>query len=542
MTASNPLPKHNASSIFLIFLVTLVFVVAIGFLLIVVNGNIIKHQYMKLIGVINSETHLQIQIVEYKPGWFCSHAKLYIPMDDKLALSYPNRANSLLSNHGLTLEQDITHGPVLFDSLHKTYAFAPAFIRSHMVFTNADHQSILTLAKLDTLVTFQNEYFTQFMIPKFKNTSSNEPLSFEGLKGKMFFNVSDSHIKRFRLDITSGSFDFKSDGIVLAIGSGQTNADFKQSPMDEWDGVHHVELASITYHLNNQRYQLTKLNYASHYKIIKDNNYTHLMNGDIATLSFPDISFNSISFASSIENIDPRPLNELTSQSAGHISLSQLNQWIPALIKQNTVLSGKLEANSSFGKLAITEKAIWPQNIALPTTLESILQQVSVSVNVRMSVNLLNKLISIIGREMDASFQALPQTIVTPGQQLDQSIDKLVADNKISTFAGSQLKDFQKTKPSVDNYYSYVDHLLVMKEINSDVGAWLKNQYQGMYQAQASPTVSAPLPPKSYEQHANETIADAIQKGYIIQDQNDYLSTIVIDRGVVKLNGKVLGN
>lgn len=477
MSASNSTPGQKKSSFLLVFCVVIVFIIAIGFLLVITNSKMIKDQYYNAIAVLNAESNLQIQIVEYQPGYLCSHAQIFIPFNNPFFTHLPPKFNSFLS--GILLDQTITHGPWLYDASRKSHLFAPAFIQSNVYVVYAN-QTKLEITQLDTLVTYQNEYFTHINVPQLNIPLPHGQLSWGGLNGLIFFNIQNDRLKRFRSDINVGLFNLQGDQLQLSIESIKNNTDFKQNPLDHWNGEHDVALPHIMLVDNTGQYRLDNLDYHSEYHIIENDSYTHLIKGNIAQLATPEITFSPVNFSLNVQNLNAKTLDQLVAVfNMPNYDSNAVNAMTPLLIKQDTILSTQAEINSSLGAFSLHEKAYWPPNTPLPVTIDNVIQQGVAEIDIRISIALLNQLITIFSKHINDPMvnqpAAQPQTITPPS----------------STTAGTPV------------------------------------------------AVSKPLPPPpTFEQNIQDMIARGIKLGYILQEQNDYVTTLTFDHGILKINGK----
>src|SRR5262249_40116401 len=109
-------------------------ILLIFFLLIIICGLLpwaigyyFKLNYLQLIANVNNSRKVKIKLTEYHLGWLRSHAVLHIEFYNPTSnISFNNLPFNLTDLTTITLEQNISHGPIIYGKATGTLKVAIA--------------------------------------------------------------------------------------------------------------------------------------------------------------------------------------------------------------------------------------------------------------------------------------------------------------------------------------------------------------------------------------------------------------------------------
>src|SRR6266496_3821808 len=103
-------------------IILLIFLVVIAAAIPFVDGYLYKKEFISVVSSMAeryNDKSLKVEIVEYNLGWLHSTAKTHVTSTDPETLKY--------MPEGVTIDNEISHGPFVYDSANDQYRFACAY-------------------------------------------------------------------------------------------------------------------------------------------------------------------------------------------------------------------------------------------------------------------------------------------------------------------------------------------------------------------------------------------------------------------------------
>lgn len=529
-----------------------------------IDGCLFKSNYMDMIAVVNlnaenNNNPIKLEVTEYHVGWLHSHAKIRVVPSNKEAVNY--------FPQGITTEDEISHGPIVYDRDQNKYTLAFALVTSgiylpqelsQMIFDKAQNQAIVTT---QTLVTFNNEWQHRTKIP---------PLTLKGI-GRLQIQDSNS-ISRFKIENNSikeldlkgvlGAISFQgetSNPIIPTIAiqpiSAMQNSILQ--PIGLWNSRVKISMPGISVKWSNgTTFIINNLEFDSERGIGSNNLYNVNAKLFIKEIQFPSDLISSVSSLNInllVNNLNPNGLNEYRNFIKSHPASAYNNNdskillnIYPKIITATTTFNMDIAFNSSLGAFSLKSKAINQPNVSAPTTVSDLLDNIGWEANLRIAAPMLNKLIEISVMKMQATVnQARISGSMVENQNaptanvLQQQVAVLLKQGKISLPDSIQVLDLATQKLSVDSFSAKLSPALP-----PDVSAVIIQAYKTVLatSTQTSTQVAkpSPQPQQNPAEKAQQMIDSWVQQGYFTREGNDYLTTITTGGGVFKMNGKVL--
>lgn len=536
-------------------------------------GSSYKQHFFDLITTINqSNMRVKINVLEYHQGWLSS--------DAKLSVQAVNTAEPNTNEYGsVTVTQHIIHGPLLTDPVTNQFVFARAMLNSQ-IFLPEPINSFLTgqagvsLFQMNTIANFDDSYTSHVSSPPMNTkTPDGGKISFKGITGTSRIDTKDNKINIIKSTLNigeiagtnaQGSFATKP---IFVIYNVQRNA------IDLWDGTYNLSLAGFNVNsIDNGNYSFKD------FKIIDDfgmdssqmyNNKLQISLGNVVATDMTVVNQANLNIA----------INKLNSQALanflawaykvqtqdGHtqIQMSQFNDYAARIFTPATTITENILVNTVLGNFVSDGQVYWQGEIK---TLDDVQNNANFKVNIRVAIALVDKIIDLSSPSQPTDLQGetvsqTEQTANTPPVDLDglqKQIDAWSTQSLISASVGIQLKDIVKSKVASDVFAANMDQFVLRKDLPDTLASQLKVEYSSIVDKGKKPvagmpgalTNMPPTPPKPVVQAApqpaapksaadakKQMIQDYLKQGYIKQDNNDYITTITRENGVIKVNG-----
>jgi uncharacterized protein YdgA (DUF945 family) len=544
-----------------------------------IDGYLFKQHYINFLNSLATEKQSKIKVLEYHLGWLSSTARISMePIDLNVELGGSTPA--MQSQMNVTfLNQTIKHGPYVFDDAQGMWTFARAIIQSHItlpaivksIMTSQDSQADV---RMNTVVTLSGNYLSQFSSAPFTVMPILPgKMIWQGMKGNINLFVSNNQVTQAagHIDLGAVNAQFDTNAIVW---SGMTyQYDMSAQNNGLWVGKQSIALPEFSMSKSGMviiGVRGINLDFSS--DIGTNKYYNVVMQASLNSLVTADISIGPSTLKLSLEHFNLKGMADFIRVSRG-VSKTMLAThgqqrpemagFLPKAITPITVINESATIVTSSGKLGSTGQIFWPKNMALPTTLEDVIANAGMKMNLRISTTLVNRLIDTYyhhqqGDAASASEKTAQLSEPTEAGLLAQ-VDVWTSQNQIPLDVSFQIKDFIKRHLSQEVFAANVDPFVTRKEISAEIVDQLKQKYAVLHPEPTPPVPGAaataaitPTPPPppvvtqvkqvSPADGMRNIVAEWVKMGCLIQDEEDYVTTITYEQGVLKCNGVLFNN
>lgn len=540
--------------ILLLLFIFIALLFAIPFL----DGYFFKSTFIKQISAIENKS-FKIEIEKYDLGWLSSDVKLNI---------IPRQKNKVLSNN-FTIDGHISHGPLAYDDLAKTYVFAFAAIsgKFHLpsefqkLFASQGNNQLWMISQ--TKVNFNNvwEQTVSFPAQVIPNIGTIEITNSNSIYQ---FMMKNNIVTQWNVNGESGAIHLRADAnnilipdasvrpftfnqISIRQPNGLWNSDSKLSTPNialKWKqgdsiSINNLSMNSVSgVDLNN----LYNYNYAlSTGKIEVQNKWISAFSPLTAKLNF---TLNNLSPAGLSDYYDFIGKSGVTgSTEQERLMLNKLNKWSNIFTVTST-MNINMIINTSLGASSAQLKYSLKPGMDVPHTVDEAKKSMLVEVNTRIAAPLLNKIIEMKFAEKNAAVKKQIDDLQVKQQsnKIDQtSIETTAVDllrqGKISLQLSMSVIDMAHKNISMNEFTQDVN-----AGTSPETAALLIQAYKNTLPDEATTQLIAsqnalPTPQQSVDE-TQKVIDQWIQQGYLMRDNNDYISTIIYDGGILKMNNK----
>lgn len=568
-----------------IFIIALVIFISVG-LVPWIDGTIFKKNYLNMVEAINHYHHVKIEVLNYQQGWFTSSAKIRVtPLSGSAQQPSPFVSFIIINS--------ISHGPLVTDKAKNSLTFAYASIQSLVHFPvefAAFNKGPLNPIEINTIFSFNHEWLNQFTIPSLALTlPGSGKLMWQGLSGNVDFHVVNKQITQSHIDMQVGALSLDGNNENSVVSTANIQAFSYQSEAWRqadglWKGNTTLSLPGVKVirpdgsNIEASQFKLIssvdgQSAAAYQFNLQIGMQKLHVPNDIIADVS----DFNLSLIVNNVNMQVARELQNLIAslQTNGESDTQQAYlALLPHLINANTTVNQKLTMNTPLGRLLSTVNVSWPANTPMPATLSDMASKTSMTINIRAASTLIDKLIESFDKLMSAYSSSVkppqqqPVTPVAPQPAPAVATDsknaynllvaQLLQQGEITLPQSLELIGFFDAHNTAQQYAENIDKM----GLQANTVMLLKQQYQFALNKMATATtqnppvpataptptptpVATPVPVSVSPQQSEEAllkqqIADWIQQGFIIRDNNDYVISITHENGVTTVNGKAL--
>lgn len=553
-----------------------------------ITGYYFKQQYVDLITAYNAKHPGRITIVDYQTGWFSSNAKLIINPISAEDLSPQAQGNlsaatEFLKNTALTLDQHISHGPLVNDPISHTLTFALASIQTTLHLSEKVETLLFGATKpngigaISVLAALKHEWIYRVQLfPMDLSFMSMDKTHWEGIEGTISFKTNaDDTATQISSKLIFGSLNIAvqeaEEKLELALMPITQNGNWSYSPIGLWIGDADITLPGATFKINNAlHYGMEKLLLVGNSNI-KGNMYNLASTLTINNLTLTDYAVPSISFFQyklAFNNLNAMELVHFTTAIQATQNkpnpqdeiMTVYQTVLPRVITPSSTVNVDINMNTSLGALMAKGNALWPANIALPNTMEDAGKNVHGKMDMRIAIPLANAFIDqAVNIMADHAIQQMPAvptvTTITPETPADVNKDAL--KNKLMLFmqngqlplpAAIQIMSLYDAHASPDAFTANVKQLRLAPPVEADIIQLYTQLATAPQPATPAPAVPTTVQPQLSQSQLQKDLSDSlkdqvnqlIQQGYLIKDGNDYIATLTYENNVFKINNKDL--
>lgn len=517
-----------------------------------VHGILFKRNYVNFIQIINQENIAKIEILEYNLGWLTSHAKIRIlPVLPKNS-QHASLPMNMVMMYNLVLDENISHGPFVYDKIQNKYSIALGSIQSAFHFPTIEtmvfgQEKAEGLIQINTLSTYDGTWKNQIMIP---SLTSMKPgigkVTWQGLNGNFTITVKDNLIKTMESHLTMGALLIESENPIVPQVNLQAityDNNMIRQPLDLWTGNTTISLPFIS--LTQQEgpsFTMQKAMLTSSVGI-NANMYFGKADASVQTFEMQNIDLPPISpftFSLSINNLSAQGLANYIQYIKSKPNffkddMKNVESLMTKVFTPTSNLNGVISLNTALGASTDTIKISFKTNSPSPTSLNDLMMNLIFEMDMRTAAPLLEKWLEIYIQKHTPP-QSPSQVSAPVTEYIDsfkQQVAELLREGRISLPISLQLIDFDDQNLSAPAFSEKIGSL----GLPPDVSDILNKQYQTKLATQTTPATK-PVSLTNAEK-AQMMINAWIQQGFIVRDGNDYLIKINVVDGVMQINGSV---
>lgn len=520
-----------------------------------VVGICFKKNFYELVRALNADNRIKVEVLNYTQGWLHSDAKIRVTEaggESPMGMFYQ-----------FTIDKKITHGPLVINPITHSLTFAYGSIDSTVHVSDATEMQLLGgktqtgIIQIATLAGFGGHWHNQIHVP----TLSMPVMMFgnliwNGLNGEIDFVVHKDRIKKFHTDIQINDVSMQGQNPFIAqinIAPGHYKSDARQGEQGVWDGnsaltfpsivvrrtdgssvsVENMELTS-TFNVTNKTF------YNIHWSIAAKNIKTpSTILPNVSSFNLA-LAFNDFSVPGLINFIQ-----YMKSQHSEIMNTTELQAYSNQLLQvftPTTTMNADIALMTPTGSFTLNGKVYWPSDKPLPKTLQDWIANENANVNIRATIALVDQIIASYAATLPAPVAPPVQTTptTTGGDDVyNKQVAQLMEQGKISLTLSIQVMELESHHLAPSDFAAGIDKLAIAP----DVSLQLKQLYQILLNNK-SITVAPVLvaTPLNNAQRLQQQISALLAKGLIKKDNNDYVTTITREAGIVKINGIVYNN
>lgn len=522
-----------------------------------IMGLYFKEQFQNLILAMNQEGRVKIEILEYHTGWLSSDIKLN-------AVAQPAKiAAKDIAPIKIVLNEKIIHGPVIYDRDKQSFILATAKIDSYLhlppemenfLFNHKPTQGVLHFT---SIATFDNHWLNHVSIPAINLQLPQGNLSWQGLNGHSDITIINNQISSVQSQFEIGLLSAQGNQPPLQLNVQPISLSYNGllHPVGLWVGSFKMSVPNVKFKnpegndINLENFNISTKNDVIANKLYNANEQITLQKLEIPSQPIPLISPANLMLAA--YNFNAQGVIDLANfmkkSESTDISNTDFRKQLLFLLTKTVTPTTVIQSDASFttpmGSFLLNGKASgFPVNA---NSIDDILQNSQIQANVRIAIPLAKKL-------LETYFQALlikntppdsnnPATVtqVTPINQtttqqnveaFNEKVAGLMREGKITLPISIQVMTLSNQNLTLDQFAAGLDKFNLPADIKSE----LTQTYSQLLSQQQVQTVQTELPTSTSDQ----AIAEWINKGYLVQDQNDYVISITRDASGLKVNGK----
>lgn len=548
-----------------------VFIVAILIISPLITGIYFERNYNKMLTFYNSSQQVHLEMNNYKRGWLSSDATISIEVInpqltetlEKMGVSAKDIPKKYI------LDQHIQHGPIIYrhlEGLPSIFGFAAVHntLRLSQEVNNffgmlGVNANLLQLG--NDLITFNGNYFKHFKITSLNTLypKSDIRIKLNELEGNIWIRPFP---QRFFGHINFYGVRVEEQQDSISIPSVKLQFDQKDGLQHFWVGNQSLQIPEITWRESGKE---TLSILGIHFNGFAEETTGMLKSNrriDINTMRMDNNLLGPLHVQLSVNKLNVKAISDLINAyqqilQRGELYQSQLQRkmyaMLPAIIiPGSTIKLDLLDINMPEGRFKMDGELIWElNNTSLPDDLSELVQAADARINLRISKDLMGKWIDFAsnfslfnqaGPEMRNAYREARIEMYYIMQQNNLMVIQLVQDQLLSEKAALHLMTLQKKMVSVEEYNKEIQILLLGKSIKLWTSYYLSYLYAEMQGPLMTFTALMKQNQKATQQGMRGQLAEWLKAGYIKQEKNDYVVSILQGKSGVKINEKMLGN
>lgn len=517
-------------------------------------GFIFKQRYYHFVDLLNKESGVKIEILQYHEGWLNSHAKVRISLLTSALTNLPDI--SLTAPISFDVDANIIHGPIIIDMRHGIVETGYAKINSTVLinkpetnmpvsFNSSGDIEIATVAELD------GDWRGAIHVPSlsaamsdFLRVVSNE------INGNFRVIIRDDQIRHVLVQARLGAMilsDFPSSYPVRKIRLEALDYiyDTVHDNLGLWSGTTSMSTKGLDVQLENgSRYIFNGLNLNSKFGVsgVTFYNTTIGLNADLIktpsailpVVSDLHVSLSADNFSAEGMQSYIKFFRNKTPEAIKKVDLKTAESLMVHTIMPTSKLTSETSMNTSLGQLSLDTSSIWKADTAPPGSLEDVITNSETEIHLKVSDAIMRQVVTLYNENIRKAptEKIVPVSPQTASNTLDQQLALLLQQGKISVSSFVQILNMEKENISAGTFADNIDHLA----LPPDVSARLKQTYQ----AEVANALRKQHNQLVINWSAPETlIHDMLMIGYITEEKNYYVATLTIENGEIKVGANL---
>lgn len=415
------------------------------------TGKYYQHRFYRVISTPAIRPALQLD--GYQRGWFKSDATYTLSENS-------SRQESTL--YQITVNDHISHGPIVYDPVEKRWRFALAQITSLMSFKYGETQTVF---KMNSVITLNGHIFTTFDAPDITLNPGNKfRITLNGVKINFSANLSLNHpnLVQYLVTTTLNGIQIlrpQQPEISLDLSSILSRAEgsyLLETPEALLPANHSLSIKSISLSTNNkiQSFIIDEFDYTGQSRISEPDLVSVYLHSDLANIRNPVLPISHSSLDISLENLSKQPIEHvkkmLNENPDGKTFIAEKDN-ILKIINTKTALGTLLHINTSYGALKTVATIDWG-NSATPQENTDYAKNTDVHLFMRVSASLIDQLLKT------PQLRGLVELLTETGQsEEDKAIAEILQHPWFSLMMRRQVEESIKASNFVINDY-YPEH------------------------------------------------------------------------------------
>jgi len=424
-----------------LFSIIIILIILIISLLPLVDGYIFKIHYLKFLTSLEQSKGgmFKVNVQEYRLGWLHSDVKLTLAS---------TRNNSQSAT--FVINNQITHGPFVYDSANKHYTFALAAVTGDTYLPIDLQQKLQSGANVAFIqsrgvVSFKNKWTQIVTVPSF-TIQDIGTVTIQDSVTNTIFSINGGKINKINVTGNVGSVNFvadaKSDLPSMSAAPIIINQELDLQQDGWWNSNGTMNIANVSLKSRDgKQASLNNIELTVQKGINANNLFDNKMHMTVESINSPDqsLAISSLRFDVAVANLDPSGLQQFDNYhgSLQHNAAADLGDRQALILNMLTATSTfmlDLNMNTSLGAVALNCNAALKAGTAKPASIDDVMDNAVVNANFRIAAPLLNSMIDrkINAMSMNASLNAAALPPMNSPDVSQKMIDMFVAQGYIN--------------------------------------------------------------------------------------------------------------
>lgn len=401
-----------------------------------IDGEFFKRKFLHVADIINQENRVKIEVLDYQQGWLNSSAKLRVTLIEN-GVTAPYRVATQKKSQPVTfiVEQDISHGPLIYDPLSQRFGVGYANIHS---LVHAPQELAAAMIETSTLAQFNGDWLGEIRMPKMVANSPLMNMEWDGLNGDYKLVVIQDDLRNLKINLHVGT---------ITVNFGAQNNYVKQLWIEPisytndtartrnglWSGNANLATQAIRIKkFDGSLISVEGLTLSTSYGISGATFYNTAMIFNLYNLKLmhpliPNTKLLHLKISAS--NFNAEGLNEYiqffkssTTEAINNMSMETIETLLAHTVMKNSSITGEGKADTDIGMIELRSLTEWDSTAEQPDTLAEILNTANTRIYVKASPQITKKIIL----EYKNNFAKPPEAISRVPNQAPLTVDGMV--------------------------------------------------------------------------------------------------------------------
>ena len=549
-----------------IFISIIIAVLVLGPL---ITGVFLKRDYNNLIAFYNSKEDVHVKMMYYHRGWWTSDAMLnveiknpqFIEFFEELGLAQKDIPTQYM------LDLHIQHGPIFYQPMNSSI-FGLASIQNNLKWTPEVFKFFKLLGieknfiEVDNdLVSFTGNYLKHLKLNTFKTIHLQNDIAIQ-IKSfdAQWWIMPES--QRISGNVQLERIKIYDDHDSILIPNATFKWDQNENARHWWLGKSALFISAITgQELDKKTFVISGLNFDG-YAEEKNGMLNSSRQFKISKIQSDDLSLGPFHLQISVNQLNTDAIIDLITayrniMRRGELYESQLQQkmytMLPSVINPGSVIKlDKLDFSTPEGHLNMKGELKWEaDNGSLPEDLVDLIQTANAEINLRISINLMDRLINWVSvlpfmnqaePEAEQAYLDARSTMTFAMQKNVLLIINLARQHLLPENDALELLSLQKNRVTVEEYNKLLTKLFLDRDISRMTNYQLTMQYSEVQQPLALIETYLKQNQEFNIQELHNLLNQWLKAGYIKREQDNYVVSVVQSQGQLQVNDKKIAN